>query len=263
MSIMVTARRLKHAKHPLVRLAVYPLAKSWRFAQMMKRGITDPNYRSIIRLRLFNRQQVHQTSSTTQLNRYPILFHACRDYLYNQYSSTQQPLNILSFGCSTGEEVLSLRQYFPNARIVGAEINLRSLAICRSHPVDDKISFIYSSPEELQKHGPYDAIFCMAVMQRKPMETARKGIRSLKSIYPFERFQDQIEQLDSLLRPGGLLIVHFSQYNVQDTSIAERYEPLGHYNQDDYRSPIFDRSSNIIDPPVSWNSIHIKKSSLS
>lgn len=260
MSIIVTARQLKHSKHPLVRLAVYPLSQGWQLARLMKRSMTDPNYRSIIRLRLFNRQQVHQTSSTTLLNRYPILFAACHDYLHNRSPETQEPLNILSFGCSTGEEVLSLRQYFPNARIVGAEINRRSLAICRSHPVDDKISFIYSSPEEIGKHGPYDAIFCMAVMQRKPLDTARKGIRSLKRIYPFERFQEQIERLDPLVRPGGLLIVHFSQYNVQDTSIAGRYEPLGDYNQDDYQSPIFDRNSDIIDPPVSWNSIHIKKS---
>ncbi|GMK40287.1 hypothetical protein PCCS19_33430 [Paenibacillus sp. CCS19] len=259
MSILVTAKQLKRSKNPLVRLGMYPLVQGLRTARVVKRVMTDSNYRSIIRLKLLNKQQVHQTSSTTSMDRYPILFTACRDYLNSSYPS-QEPLKLLSFGCSTGEEVLSLRQYFPNARIVGAEINRRSLAICQSHPVDERISFIYSSPEEIKRHGPYDAVFCMAVMQRKPLDTARKGIRSLKPIYPFERFQEQIEQLDQLLRPGGLLIVHFTQYNVQDTSIADRYEPLGKYNQDDYKSPIFDRNSDIIDPPVSWNSIHIKRS---
>ena len=52
----------------------------------------------------------------------------------------RQDIKILSYGCSTGEEVLTLRNYFPNAHIIGAEINKHSLAKCRQLPVDEKIN---------------------------------------------------------------------------------------------------------------------------
>ena len=90
----------------------------------------------------------------------PTIFSACRDYF-----DGKQDLKILSYGCSTGEEVLTLRQYFPNAHIIGADINKHSLAICRKLPVDEKITFIYSTPSEIQKYGPFRCNFlhgCLA-----------------------------------------------------------------------------------------------------
>ena len=188
------------------------------------------------------------------MNRYPEIFSACRDYFDNK-----KDIKILSYGCSTGEEVLTLRNYFPNAQIIGAEINKHSLKKCREHPVDEKITFIYSTPHEIQKNGPFDAIFCMAVLQRQPHYVEAKGITSLKKIYPFEKFEQQIVELDKVIKPQGLLVVHFTQYSVGDTTVASKYKPLGHYNQSDYSSPVFDRNSNIVKKRSKQNSIFIKQ----
>ena len=43
-----------------------------------------------------------------------------------------------------------------------------------------------------------------------------------------------------------------------DVNISSKYKALGNYNQDDYASVIFDRNSNLIEKPISRNSIFIK-----
>ena len=63
-------------------------------------------------------RQIHQTAPYTWLDRYPELFDLAARL-------APDARRILSFGCSTGEELVSLRRRFPEAEIVGAEINPR------------------------------------------------------------------------------------------------------------------------------------------
>ncbi len=109
------------------------------------------------------------------MDRYPRIFAACRDYF-----GGAPDLRILSYGCATGEEVLTLRRYFPAATIVGAEINEYCLAVARRHAVDDRIAFIESDSAAIRSRAPFDAIFCMAVLQRTPTLVAGRGIQDLK-----------------------------------------------------------------------------------
>lgn len=248
-----TVKKHKSSKNPIVKLSISILYVFRKVVKSMIRICTDPDFRSIIILQLLNPKNIHQTTSLTFMNRYPEIFLACRDYFHGK-----QDLKILSFGCSTGEEVLTLRHYFPTAHIVGAEINKHSLKICRKLPVDEKISFVYSNLSEIQKHGHFDAIFCMAVLQREPHVIASKGITSLKKFYPFEKFQQQTIELDELLNPRGLLVIQYSQYSLLDTTVASKYKSLCNYTQDDYVSPVFDKNSGLIKNPPSQNTIFIK-----
>lgn len=251
-----TARQAvkEHRSSPnlIIRLGISILYILWNIGRTAI-SVFNKDLRSILFLQLLNSKNVHQTTSLTFMNRYPKIFSACQAYL-----DAKLDLKILSYGCSTGEEVLTLRQYFPTAHIIGAEINRRSLAICRKLPVDERITFLYSKLSEIQKYGPFDAIFCMAVFQRTPHHIASNEIKSLKKIYPFEKFERKIIELDNLLNPQGLLVVHFTQYSLWDTSLASKYMALGSYNQDDYKWPVFDRHSNLVKNPVSQNSIFIK-----
>jgi len=248
-----TVKEHRSSKNPIIRFGVSILYVLWNAARTSIRVCIDMDFRSILLLQLLNSKNVHQTTSLTFMDRYPGIFSTCRDYF-----DGKQDLRILSYGCSTGEEVLTLRKYFPNAHIIGAEINKRSLAICRKLPVDEKITFLYSTNSEIQKHGPFDAIFCMAVLQRKPHHIAAKGISSLKKIYPFEKFEQQIIKLDELIQPQGLLVVHFTQYSLWDTSVASQYAALDDYTQDDYKLPVFDKNSNLLKNPAPQNTIFIK-----
>jgi len=139
------------------------------------------------------------------MDRYPEIFSLCRDYL-----AGRPDLRILSYGCSTGEEVLTLRSYFPAAMIVGAEINPQSLAIARKKVSDDRVVLIESDSAAIRESSPFDAIFCMAVLQRTPMLIADQGVKDLSGIYPFEKFDAKVAELDTWLKTGGLLVVHHS-----------------------------------------------------
>jgi len=216
--------------------------------------LTDGTSRSVTLLRWFRRRALHQTTVLTWMDRYPQVFSACRDYF-----GARPDLRILSFGCSTGEEVITLRSYFPSAWITGAEINPRSLAVCRKRAVDDRIAFVYSAADEIRKHGPFDAIFCMAVLQRTPHTVEGEGVTSLKDIYPFEKFDRQVSELDALLKVDGLLVVRHTQYRVRDATAGARYTPLDVPDLAMDRGPLFDRKSNLMPGAAHEGAVYRKR----
>jgi chemotaxis methyl-accepting protein methylase len=128
----------------------------------------------------------HQGSNWTALNRYPVVFAAAA-------AAAPDARRILSFGCSTGEECVTLAEYFPKAEIIGADINPVNLLKARKHR-RDRIRFVYASDRILSGLGGFDAIFCMSVL------------RSLGH-YPFESFEERALFLETLVRPGGLLVI--------------------------------------------------------
>ncbi|WP_394184132.1 class I SAM-dependent methyltransferase [Metabacillus halosaccharovorans] len=252
-AVKQVVKEYRSSNNPIIKFSIASLSLCWNSVKNIKRFFVDNEFRSILLLQIFQSKNVHQTTPLTYMDRYPIIFSACKDYF-----GGKKDIKILSFGCSTGEEVLTLRSYFPDTYIVGADINKRSIAKCRKLPADNKITFIHSSYSDIQKHGPFDAVFCMAVLQRKPHYIAAKGISSIKKIYPFEKFEKQVIELDGLLKEQGILTVHFTQYSLMDTSVAYKYEAMGNYNQGDYRSPVFDKNSQLVNNPLPQKSIFIK-----
>ena len=246
-------RASRQSRNPLIRAVAGLLFEAREALRAAHAFLTDGTYRSVALVRCLRPGAVHQTTVLTWLDRYPQIFRACREYFGQRHD-----LRLLSFGCSTGEEVLTLRAYFPSAWITGAEINRRSLAACRAQMVDDRTSFVYSTRRAIRARGPFDAIFCMAVLQRTPHTVEGEGITSLQDIYPFEKFERQISELDSLLRPGGLLIVHHAQYRVRDTTVGARYTLLTVPDLPPDRLPLFDRNSVLIPGGTRDGSIFVK-----
>jgi hypothetical protein len=248
-SLKQTLRNHLKSPNPFVRHtaeSIYAVRKCVRLC-------IDAEFRSIVLLKILNSAAVHQDTALTCMNRYPGIFSACRNYF-----NGREDLKILSYGCSTGEEVLTLRQYFPTAFITGAEINKRSLAMCGRRAVDERIAFVYSDFDTIRRYGPFDAIFCMAVLQRNPHAIKEEGVSSLKKIYPFEKFDRQVGELDLLLKKQGLLVVHYSQYSFGDAGVAAKYEALESGVQDDYILPRFDRNSELVENPAPGKSIYVK-----
>lgn len=188
-----------------------PLLDALRRMTGLRILLTDPRARSELATLWAAGDALHQDSTLTWLDRYPRLFAAAQEQLGRDGAHT-----ILSFGCSSGEEVASLRRYFPHATIVGAEINAAQLAACARWPADPRIRFLRSTPGGIAGHGPYDAIFCMAVLQRRAHVVERRGLSDIARHYPFARFAEQVRFLAGQLRPGGLLVVDHCQYRVED-----------------------------------------------
>lgn len=151
------------SKNLIIRYIIRSLYFVKKSLYIIRKICTDKEFRAIFYMSIFNAGKVHQTTPLTCMDRYPIIFSACRDYF-----NDNKDIKILSYGCSTGEEVLTLRKYFNDANIVGAEINKNSFKICRKLKVDDKITFINSNQNEIKKNGKFDLIFCIAVFQRTP-----------------------------------------------------------------------------------------------
>ena len=122
--------------------------------------------------------RLHQTSARTSENRYPILFDMAARL-------APDARRILSFGCSTGQELLSIRTRFPSAEIVGVEINPRSRRLAAIRTSSDELSFVVG-PNRLE--GSFDVIFALAVLQREPHKVAELEMDNLSRHYPFERF---------------------------------------------------------------------------
>lgn len=216
--------------------------------------LTNETYRSTTLLKWFKSERLHQTTVLTWMDRYPAIFSACRDLF-----AGRPDIRILSFGCSSGEEVLTLRQYFPDAHITGAEINPRNLALCRKLPVDGRIVFVPSERAVIEGHGPFDLILCMAVLQRTPHAVEAQRMTSLSAIYPFEKFDRQVRELDSFLKTGGVLVIHHTQYVFTDASVATKYDEVPSLEPPANDGPKFDRNSSLVESAVSSGSIYRKR----
>jgi hypothetical protein len=166
--------------------------------------------------RLFYRGQVHQTTPYSEEDRYPELF----DLVARMAPGTGR---ILSFGCSTGEELVALRRRFPLAEIVGAEINARSRRIAATRIATDSKAGVVP-PRGIE--GQFDAIFALAVFQREPHMVEESRQEDLSARYPFGRFDSSITELADRLEAGGLLCVFHNQYRVEDSTASPSLEPL-------------------------------------
>jgi hypothetical protein len=172
------------------------------------------------RARLWTRvahgSELHQTTPQTAEDRYPELF----DFVARLFPSAGR---LLSFGCSTGEELAALRQRFPEADIVGAEINSRSRQIAtRRFAGDPRVKVV--PPNAIG--GDFDIVLAMAVFQREPVKIAEMDVLDLTPFYPFARFDSAVADLTGWLRPGGLLCVANAHYRVEDSRAAGQLEPV-------------------------------------
>jgi hypothetical protein len=157
--------------------------------------------RAVLWTRFINRGEVHQTTPFTCENRYPEIF---------DLAARLKPdaKRILSFGCSTGEELVALRRRFPGSEIVGSEINPRSRRIARRRLATDRGTSVV---EPNMVAGTFDVIFAMAVLQREPHRIVEMGVEDLSAFYPFDRFDSAVRGFAQMLLTGGLLCVANAQ----------------------------------------------------
>lgn len=159
-----------------------------------------------------------QLSGFTSFDRYPRIFR-----LLPRLKADSPELRILSFGCSTGEEVRTLRElYFPLARIDGVDARPAVIENLIQSNTDPGIRFLHQN--EL---GPdrYDLIVAMSVLCRCP-RTTRKRTKE----YSFSIFQRTIRQIDKLLSVGGFLAIYNTQFLFEETTTGRKYSPIPCYS---------------------------------
>lgn len=157
----------------------------------------------------------HQISNATKYDRYPIIFKECINYFKDKSPK------ILSFGCSNGTEVKTLRElYFKDSIIHGVDISHEMISACNNLNLDNNILFFHS--DEV-RNETYDLIFCMSVLCRWPQT---QFLKDCSTEYTFDQFESQLIQLDKQLNPGGLLVIYNSNFMLSDSFLSNTYEPL-------------------------------------
>lgn len=163
-----------------------------------------------------------QPSPETLPNRYPLFF----QFVAHQLRNYAQP-KILSYGCSTGEEVFSLHEYVSHAVIKGVDINPYNILRCQkrlaARPVAT-ISFTSAASPADEPDESYNAIFCMAVTRHGQLEAKRP--ERCDVVLPFSKFEALATDLARCLRPGGFLIIANSHFNLLDTSVCDQFEVM-------------------------------------
>ncbi len=216
-----TLRTLERSGSPWVRRTLRALRRTRDVLVGAVAYVRDPAFRwAYDRLRAGD-PRMHQPTVVSWPDRYPRIFEACRVLVPDHPG-----LRILSFGCASGEEVVTLRRYFPTAQIIGCELNPVALSRCRKLVLDDGVRFVASEFRDLAALGPFDLVFCMAVLQRLPDVVDAYDVQDISTIYPFEQFDQQIAELDAVVRTGGMIVVHHAQYFFRDTSVAWKYDVI-------------------------------------
>ncbi|EGF93758.1 hypothetical protein ABI_22000 [Asticcacaulis biprosthecium C19] len=80
-----------------------------------------------------------------------------------------------------------------------------------------------STQNAIRDHGPYDAITAMSVFCLWP---ATSGLENITEVYPFSTFESGLLGLFQHLKPGGVLLLQNAQYMVEDTTLADKLEPI-------------------------------------
>lgn len=127
-------------------------------------------------------------------------------------------LKVLSFGCSTGEEVVTIRSIFRDADIYGCEIEPVSLEAAMAS-VGHFATIFKSDAAAIADHGPFDLINCSSVLCLNPPT-------HINTLFPSADFEALLAVLDGALRPGGLLAITNASYRFHDSPVAAAYDPV-------------------------------------
>jgi SAM-dependent methyltransferase len=128
-------------------------------------------------------------------------------------------LKVLSFGCSTGEEIVTLRSIFGDtAAVYGCEIE--PVALQEAIATTGHLATIFKSDRAaIRDHGPFDLINCASVLCLDPPTDMQK-------LFPPENFDELLTVLDSALRPGGIIALTNASYRFYDSPLAPYYDPV-------------------------------------
>lgn len=204
-------------------------------------------------LRLRGPRGLFQPFGDTQEDRYPDVFAFVAQHLAGRDTS------ILSVGCSTGEEVFSLKRYCPNARIKELDISPPRIAICRrqaaARGVAD-VAFAVAGDTGMEPCDGYDAVLAMAVFRHGGLSDGPPECGHLLSFAMFER---AMAGLSRCLRPGGLLAIRHANFRFADTASAADFAVV---LEAEGGSPLYDRQNRRLPEAAMEACVFLKKAAI-
>jgi SAM-dependent methyltransferase len=179
----------------------------------------------------------------TRSDRYPWLFAFAAARI-----GSRPNLRLLSFGCSRGEEVFSLRRYFPGATIKGIDINPRNIArgLARARAEHAaNVAFETAATTAGEPPNSCDAIFCLAVLCNGDLTTSKA--QRCDPVLHFAQFDRMVGDFARCLKAGGLLVLHTTNFRFCDTTVAPDFDVVYEADPKDLAlDVIFDRNNRLM-----------------
>ncbi|MDZ7833043.1 MAG: class I SAM-dependent methyltransferase [Desulfobacterales bacterium] len=101
------------------------------------------------------------------------------------FSKTEAfPRKILDFGCGTGRSIPYLKKYFPDSKISGCDVSVKSLrAASKNFPYAD---FYLVSELALQKNQPkFDLVLAAGILHHIPINERHQTLKKIASLMDF------------------------------------------------------------------------------
>jgi 2-polyprenyl-3-methyl-5-hydroxy-6-metoxy-1,4-benzoquinol methylase len=185
-----------------------------------------------------------QPYNHTLPNRYPWLFEFAAAHL-----GSLPGQRILSFGCSRGDEVFALRNYFPQAAIKGIDIDRGNIDGCQARAREQNCGdtrFAAAATTQAEPDGHYDAIFCLAVLCHGDL--ASTGARRSDPLLYFVDFERMVTDFARCVKPGGLLLLHTTNFRFSDTAVSAGFDTVLEADPTQLATDaVFDRDNRLIE----------------
>jgi SAM-dependent methyltransferase len=183
-----------------------------------------------------------QPYATTSPDRYPEELAAVATAL-----GTDEPA-VLSFGCSSGEELLSVRARFPGARIRGIDVNPLAVRTARRKVRGDPgTSVVRAGDASGEPLAAYDVVLALAVFRHADLNAAPPRCDGVIRFADFER---TVAGLARCVRPGGLLVLRHANFRFTDCDVAAGFEPVrtgfGSAGEGGLPTPVYGRDDLLI-----------------
>ncbi len=196
-----------------------------------------------------------QTYNHTLPDRYPWLFQFAAELL-----ARSTDLQLLSFGCSRGDEVFALRKYFPTAFIKGIDVDSANIVYCRSrteYKSSQNVSFATASNVQTEADASFDAIFCLAVLCRGDLTA--NNVQSSSPSFLFEQFETIVADLARCVKPGGLLFLLTTNFRFCDTKSAAQFDTVLEAAPLQLAADVLFDSTNRLMPGVRYPAVGFRK----
>ena len=220
--------------------------------------VCDPQGRRAFWLRLTRPANLFQPYGETLPDRYPELFGFTRLEI-----GDSPAVRLLSFGCARGDEIVSLRHYFPLATIRGVDISRGNIKECRRRrdlAKDPGIEFAQAGGAQGEPPSHYDAIFCMAVFRHGDLTGQRR--QSCADLINFDAFERTVAGLSKCLKPGALLVIEHSNFRFEDTATSQAFECIRRRARaawEEERTPLFGPDNLALPPPEEIGTVFRKR----
>lgn len=178
-----------------------------------------------------------QRKTSTFFNRDPDVFRTVQARILKERdpSCGGGALRVLSFGCSSGAEILALRGYFSEATILGRDVDLTSIL---ASGTEGRRAGIYfeSTPESLRSRGSGNLVFTMSVLCLHPLNG-----RPITETFSFNEFSRLCSLIDEALVPSEIFCFYNPSHPIPYLPSQSRYGEI--------RSPLL-VSNGLVDK---WN----------